>query len=284
MNVATTPAGAAAQSCFVDVAGIRTHYLEAGTGAPVILVHGGGSGADAYGNWRTCLPLLAPHFRAIAVDMVGFGKTDKPDPAGYTYSQQNRNAHLAGFIRALGLASAGLVGNSMGGATALGVAMEHPALVSKLVLMGSAGIKTADPPSPALKAIVDYDFTVEGMRRLIGALTGPKYRPDEETVRYRHALSVDPPTKAALQAINAIVKQGGLFYDDARVAAVKTQTLVVNGKLDQISTLARAMKFLSLLENSWGYIVPHCGHWVMIEQPQDFAAAITTFFQSEHPR
>lgn len=282
MNVAAKPPSAA-QSRFVDVGGIRTHYLEAGSGPPVVLVHGGGSGADAYGNWKACLPLLAPHFRAVAVDMVGFGKTDKPDPAGYTYSQQNRNAHLAGFIRALGLSSAGLVGNSMGGATALGVAMEHPALVSKLVLMGSAGIKTADPPSPALKAIVDYDFTLDGMRRLIAALTGPKYRPDEETVRYRHALSIDPPTKAALQAINAIVKQGGLFYDDARVAEVKTPTLVVNGKLDQISTLARAMKFLTLLENSWGYIVPHCGHWVMIEQPRDFSAAITSFFQSEHP-
>lgn len=266
-----------AESRFAEIGGIRTHSIVAGAGAPLVLVHGGGSGADAFGNWKSCIPLFARHFRVAAVDMVGFGRTAKPDPAGFTYSQQNRNRHLAGFIESLGLGPVGLVGNSMGGATALGVAMERPDLVSSLVLMGSAGIKTADPPSPALKAIVDYDFTVEGMRRLIAALTGPRYRPDDAMVRYRHALSVEPATKAALQATNAIVKQGGLFYDDDRVATVKTRTLVVNGKLDQVSTMTRAVKFLSLLENSWGYVIPHCGHWVMIEAPEDFAAAVTAF-------
>ena len=65
------------------------------------------------------------------------------------------------------------------------------------------------------------------------------------------------------------------------MARVKTRTLVVNGKLDQISTMARALKFLALLENSWGYILPHCGHWVMIEQPEDFCAAVATFCRAE---
>jgi 2-hydroxy-6-oxo-6-(2'-aminophenyl)hexa-2,4-dienoate hydrolase len=272
------------ESRFVDAGGIRTHYLEAGSGEPLVLLHGGGSGADAYGNWKDCIPLLSPHFHVYAMDMVGFGRTQKPDPAGYVYSQQNRNAHLLAFLDALKLGTICLVGNSMGGATSLGVTMQAPARVRKLVLMGSAGIRTADQPSAAMKAIVDYDFTVEGMRRLITALTGPGYKPDEATVEYRHKLSVEPETRAALQAINGIVKQGGMLYADEDVRKVKVPTLVVNCKLDQVSTMSRGLRFLELLENSWGYFVPHAGHWVMIEAPADFCGAITTFFKGSAGR
>jgi pimeloyl-ACP methyl ester carboxylesterase len=115
------------------------------------------------------------------------------------------------------------------------------------------------------------------MRRLVKALTGSRFNADDATIRYRHQLSIDPPTRAALIAINEETKRGGLVYRDEDVRAVKTRTLVVNGKEDQISTLARAWKFLELLENSWGYIVPHCGHWVMIEDPQDFYSETTRF-------
>lgn len=271
------------ESKFVDVGGIRTHYLESGSGPVLVLIHGGGSGADAFGNWKSCIPLYARHFRTLAVDMVGFGKTDKPDPGGYAYTQENRNIHIAGFIEAVAKGAVSIIGNSMGGATALGVAMRRPDLVSKLVLMGSAGIKGAEPPGAALKAIVEYDFTEEGMRRLVKALAGSRFKADDETIRYRHCLSIDPPTRAALVAINAETKRGGLLYDENEVRKVKTPTLVVNGKEDQISTLSRAMKFLELLDNSWGYIVPHCGHWVMIESPEDFCAETTRFILAQHP-
>ncbi|MSQ72288.1 MAG: alpha/beta hydrolase [Betaproteobacteria bacterium] len=265
------------ESKFVVVDGIRTHYLEAGSGPVLILIHGGGSGADAYGNWKSCLPTYARQFRGIAVDMVGFGKTDKPDPNGYAYTQKNRNEHIAGFVQAIASEPVSIMGNSMGGGTALGVAMMRPELVANLVLMGSAGIKVSDQPSPALKAIVEYDFTEEGMRRLVKALTGSRFKVDDEIIRYRHQLSIDPPTRAALIAINEETKRGGLIYAEDAVRAVKTRTLVVNGKEDQISTLARAWKFLELLDNSWGYIVPHCGHWVMIENSADFCAETTRF-------
>src|SRR5437762_1679012 len=139
------------ESKFINVAGLRTHYLEAGSGPTLILIHGGGSGADAHGNWKSCMPQYAKNFRTIAVDMVGFGKTDKPDPKGFAYSQKNRNEHIAGFVQAVAPGSVSIIGNSMGGATALGVAMMRPDLVAKLVLMGSAGIKVSDQPSPALK-------------------------------------------------------------------------------------------------------------------------------------
>lgn len=266
-----------AASRFVEADGIRTHYLECGdAGAPpLVLVHGGGAGASAIGNWSGTLPAFARRHRVIAVEMLGFGQTDKPD-GGFEYSQPARNEHLAAFLRTLALGPVPLVGNSMGGATALGVAMERPELVSALVLMGSAGLNAEI--TPALAPILRYDFTIEGMRRLIDGLTGPRFTASDEIVRLRYEDSIRPDARRAYQGAMAwIAKQGGLFYTEDRIASVKTETLVVNGKYDRVVPLACAYRFLELLENSRGYIVPHCGHWVMIESPHEFADVVLQF-------
>jgi pimeloyl-ACP methyl ester carboxylesterase len=263
-------------SHYLEVDGIRTHYLEAGDGPTLVLIHGGGAGADAWGNWRGCIPLYAPHFRVVAVDMVGFGKTDKPDPAAFGYTQDDRNAHMVGFIEKLKVGAVNVIGNSMGGATALGVAMRRPDLVRKMVLMGSAGIAVDNPDPEARKALA-FDFTREGMRRLMCALAGPRYAIDEHLVDYRLALACEPSARAALLAMRA----GKLSYPDSAVASVKVPTLVVGGKLDRIAVPARIYRFLELLENSWGFVLPHCGHWVMMEAPDEFTAVTTAFFRQD---
>lgn len=267
----------------LELQGIRTHYLEAGKrGAPqVVLVHGGGAGADSIGNWRLTIPQLAHEFHVFAVDMVGFGRSGKPDAVSYTYSQSARNTHLAAFVRALGLEGAALVGNSMGGATALGVAMECPELVSRLVLMGSAGLNSEITES--LKPIVFYDFTLDGMQRLVDALTGPRFRPSPELVRLRFELSIQPETRRAYEAIMQWIRdQGGLAYPEEAIRRVRTPTLVVNGKNDIVVPLRNAYRFLDLLDNSWGYFIPHCGHWAMLEAPHDFSNALRGFLQARN--
>lgn len=262
----------------VDIDGISTHYLACGADnlPALVLIHGGGAGASSRSNWSHLLPVFARNYRCIAVDMVGFGETGKPDPDSYTYSQDNRVRHLCGFVEALEIGPAPLIGNSMGGATALGVAMARPELVSALVLMGSAGLNTE--LSPALRPILNYDFTLEGMRRLVGGLTGSRYSASEEIIQSRYEDSLKPDTRAAYQQIMAwIGQQGGLFYPEEDIARVKTQTLVVNGKEDLVVPLSCAYKFLELLENSRGYLIPHVGHWVMVEAPEEFASLVNQF-------
>lgn len=264
---------------FIDVNGIKTCYIEQGSGEPLILIHGGGAGANGYGNWFACLPLLGRHFRTIAVDMVGFGNSDSPDPAGFEYSQKSRYDHMAGFIKALGYKKASLVGNSMGGATAIGVAVEYPDLVDKLVLMGSAGLNVEI--SAALQPVLGYDYTPEGMIRLIKTLANPGFVIRDEMVQYRWKNSVDPTNKTSYDAtMQWVRKQGGLFYAEEFIARITQPTLVVNGKDDLVVPLQSAYRFLELIDNSWGYIVPHCGHWAMIEYPGDFCAAVGTFIQA----
>ncbi len=267
-------------SRFVDAGGIRTHYLEAGDPAaqPVVLMHGGGAGADATGNWHHTIPHLARTHRVIAPDMVGFGRTAKPE--SFAYSQAARNRHLIDFFAALRLDRAALVGNSMGGATALGLAMARPELVDRLVLMGSAGLNSEI--TEALQPIVYYDYTPAGMQKLIAALTGKRFAVSTELVQRRYELSIDSDTRRAYTATMAWIReQGGLFYAEDDIRRVSAPTLVVNGKDDLVVPMRNAYRFLELLPNSWGYFIPHCGHWAMLEAPADFVAATSSFLQAK---
>ena len=264
------------QGNYISANNINTFYLEEGQGTPVILIHGGGAGANGWGNWHRCIPIFAKEFRVLVPDMVGFGQTEKPDPANFTYSQDARVDHVIGFIEALGLKDVALIGNSMGGATSMGVCMKRPELVSKLILMGGAGLNAEI--TDALKPVLNYDFTPEGMIRLIKVLANKNFEILEDMVQYRWKNSIDEGARKAYAATMEWVRQqGGLYYPEDQIASIKTNTLVVNGKEDLVVPLQYAYRFLELLENSWGYIVPHCGHWAMIEYPEDFSHACMNF-------
>ncbi|WP_319455908.1 MULTISPECIES: alpha/beta hydrolase [unclassified Mycobacterium] len=266
---------------FVKTGGFRTYYLDEGSGDPVILLHGGGAGADGISNWSKCLPLFAKRKRTIVADLVGFGHTDAPDPANFTYSQESRNDQIIAFIEALGLERVSIVGNSMGGATAMGVAMRRPDLVSNLILMGSAGVTADAPQTEEAKAafvnLMGYDFTPDGMRRVISALANPGYQATEDQVQYRYELSVQPHIRAAYSAVLAWVRENSLDYKRSDIAQIKTRTLVFNGKDDLVCPIANAYLYLQLLENSTGYLVPHCRHWAMLEYPDLFSSVTLDF-------
>jgi len=264
-------------SNYVDTLGYRTHYIEAGAGKPLLLIHGGGAGADARGNWeRLCMPLLAGERRVIAYDMVGFGSGDAPDPENFAYTPDARVDQLVALIEALRLGPVDIVGNSMGGRTALATAIRRPDLVGDIVLMGSAGLDRS--MGGALTALTEYDFTYAGMERIVRALTNDRYEPDPAMVRYRLDLSVQPAQAKAFGATMKILKERqGLWIEDEEIAGVKHRILVVNGKNDKVVPIAHAYRYLELLENSTGVILPHCGHWAMIEHPETFANIVSAF-------
>lgn len=267
------------ESKFLTANGIRTHYIEAGKGDVLIAIHGGGAGADSFGNWFSCIPLLAKSFRVIAVDLLGFGKTDRPDPASFTYTQDARNDHMIAFVEALGAGPVNMVGNSMGGATTIGVAVKRPDLLKKIVLMGSAGIRGES--GPALAPIVNYDFTRDGMIKICQALANKTFAIDDAMVDHRFASATEPATRAAYAATMGWVKQQhGLWYEDAFIGQVKTPTLVVGGKDDIVVPFDKALRFLELIDNSWGYFLPHCGHWAMLEYPADFSSETVRFLSA----
>jgi 2-hydroxy-6-oxo-6-(2'-aminophenyl)hexa-2,4-dienoate hydrolase len=262
-----------ASSRYLTVGAIDTHYVEMGDGPTLILVHGGGPGADSWGNWRGCILRYAKNFRVIAMDMPGFGLSAKPDPTQYEYSQASRNQHLVDFIDALGAGPVHLIGNSMGGATALGVTMISPESVNRLVLMGAAGLAIANPDQSHRAKLGAYDFTAEGMRQIMNVLTGEHYVIDEDLLKYRVNLTLMPGAREAIQAIKSNV----LTYEKEALARIEIPSLVVGGKEDRIAVLARTYGYLEILRNSWGSVFPHCGHWVMMEAPEAFVTVTTDF-------
>lgn len=268
------------ESKFIDCNGIRTHYVEMGEGDPLILVHGGGAGADGRSNFETNLPTYAKHMRVIAYDMVGFGLTDAPDPANFAYTQQARTDHLISFIEALGLTNICLIGNSMGGTTACGAALKAPHLIGKLVLMGSAvNISPEDMVANRgdLAPVMAYDGTEAGMRKIIDALTF-SYKPTDEIVQYRHQATLRPNTNAAYKATMAWAFQNGLYYSPEQLGSLTMPVLVVGGKNDVMVRIEKVFEQILSIPQAIGAIFPKCGHWVMIEYPDQFCEVTLRFF------
>jgi 2-hydroxy-6-oxo-octa-2,4-dienoate hydrolase len=121
MTTTSASASAAGIGQTVEARDIRTNYHERGQGDTVILLHGSGPGVSAWTNWRRVLPVLGEHFRVLAPDMAGFGYTERREDL--TYDIKLWVQHLLGFMDALGIAKAHLVGNSFGGSLALAAAI-----------------------------------------------------------------------------------------------------------------------------------------------------------------
>src|SRR5271169_3322142 len=139
----------------VRVHGKDIFVAEAGAGAPVVLLHGGGPGASGASNYSRNIDALAEHFRVIVPDMPGYGRSakgvDQSDPFGYLADT------IRGLIDELGLATAHVIGNSYGGAAALRMALDTPGRVGKLILMGPGGIGTTrGAPTAGLKSLMSY--------------------------------------------------------------------------------------------------------------------------------
>lgn len=262
---------------FVDAGPVKTAYYRSGKGPPLILIHGGGAGADSYGNWRSCIDTFAAQFDTIALDLVGFGNSSKPDAKEFPYDQDARTQQLEDFIGALNLGPSYIVGNSMGGLTSLDLSVARPGLVKAQILMGSAAIRT--PTNPALQSILNYDFTLEGMRKIVQGLTNDSFQLDPALVQYRYELSIKPDVRSGYIATqNWIRERGGLYCDEERLRQIRVPTLIVSGKDDKVVPVTSAYRMLELIPHAWGAIFPHCGHWAMIEHPTRFCKTVIRFF------
>jgi pimeloyl-ACP methyl ester carboxylesterase len=120
------------------------------------------------------------------------------------------------------------------------------------------------------------------MRRIIASLANANFRVDEDLIQYRYQLSIDPGVRTGYSAfMRWIEEQRGLHRPAEFLARLKHQTLVVHGKQDRVVPLASAYRLLELIDNSRGYIMPHCGHWAMMEYPEVFSRVTLDFLLSD---
>ncbi|MGH9000954.1 MAG: alpha/beta fold hydrolase, partial [Acidimicrobiia bacterium] len=233
----------------VDAGGIKTNYLEAGDGQPVVLVHGSGPGVSAYANWRLTLPALAPHVRVLAPDMVGFGFTNRPGDVVYgldTWVDQ-----LLAFLDALEIDRASLVGNSFGGALALRLAADHPDRVERLVLMGSAGLSW--PITDGLEAVWGYEPSVANMGALLDLFAYDRTLVTDELAEVRYRASAEPGVQEAFSAMFPPPRQrwlDALATPEERIAALGHETLIVHGREDRVVPLESSQRLNRLIPRS----------------------------------
>ncbi|MFZ0904840.1 MAG: alpha/beta fold hydrolase, partial [Mycobacterium sp.] len=182
----------------VVVDGLLTSYLEAGTGDPVILLHGGEFGASAEIGWEHAIPALAARYRVLAPDMLGFGQSAKV--IDFNDGRGMRIRHIARLCDGLGIANAHFVGNSMGAINLLTDATSDSLVLpmrSMVAICGGGEIQR----NQHMEALYDYDATVPAMRRIVEALFhDPSYLADDDYVRRRFESSIAPGAWEALAA------------------------------------------------------------------------------------
>jgi pimeloyl-ACP methyl ester carboxylesterase len=258
--------------------GIRTNYLEAGSGEEtVVLIHGSGPGVTSYANWRLVIPALAENFRVVAPDMVGFGFSDRPGDVKYSLDTWANQA--VGLMDTLGIRKAHLVGNSFGGAIALRIATKHPDRVGKLVLMGSMGVPFEI--TEGLDAVWGYEASVENMRKVLDYFTYDKSAIDDELARSRYEGSIQPGFQEAFSAMFPAPRQRwveAMTIPDEELKKLQHRTLIVHGREDQVIPVSNSYYLEGVLENGDLIVYSHCGHWSMIERNADFNRHVRDFF------
>jgi 2-hydroxy-6-oxo-octa-2,4-dienoate hydrolase len=256
--------------------GIRTNYLEAGRGSPVVLIHGSGPGVTAYANWRLTIPALADRFRCLAPDLVGFGYTERPD--GITYGVQTWADQIRGFLDAMGLDKASLVGNSLGGAIALRVAARHPDRVDRLALMGSVGVPFE--LTEELDAVWGYQPSLRNMRRIMDVFAYSRELVTDELAEIRYRASIEPGFQESFAAMFPAPRQRwvqALVTPDDEIAALPHETLLIHGRDDRVIPLDTSLRLLRLIERSRLHIFGRCGHWTQIEWSAEFNRLLGDF-------
>jgi pimeloyl-ACP methyl ester carboxylesterase len=255
---------------------ITTTYVRQGSGGtPLLLIHGfDGSVLE----FRRLVPLLAVQNETWAVDLLGFGFTDRP--VGVKFSPSDIKTHLYYFWKTLINKPVILVGASMGGAAAIDFTLTYPEVVQKLVLIDSAGLASGSPLSKLMIPPLDYWATQ--------FLRNPKVRASISRAAYknRELASLDAQLCAALhlecsdwhKALIAFTKSGGYSaFRFKKLAEILQPTLILWGDSDRILGIRDANRFKLAIPNSKLIWIKDCGHVPHLEQPQITAQRILEF-------
>jgi pimeloyl-ACP methyl ester carboxylesterase len=263
----------------VNARGARVRFVEAGSGPPLLLVHG-----YLWSRlvWDDVLPLLARRFRVIVPDLPGFGDSEKPPPARYAYGFDAFAESLVDLVAALGLGRVSVCGHSMGGAVALTLAANHPDMVDKLILCdpcvypSPSDAMTRVATIPVLGPIVFKQiygramfrkFFRENVYASAAAVPGARIEQLFDTFNGPAAREAAYATMLATLDTRALV---------ASVPRVTAPTLVAWGRGDRSVPVAHGRRLARELRRA-RFEVFECGHSPPEECPDAFADVTTAF-------
>jgi pimeloyl-ACP methyl ester carboxylesterase len=272
--------------------GARFHVATSGDGPLVLLLHGF---PQFWWTWRQQLPALAAAgHRAVAMDLRGFGASDKP-PRGY--DPRTLADDVAGVIRSLGERDAVLVGTGLGGLVAWTTAVVHPRQVRRLVAVAMAHPRrlrrahlTDVRQARASRWVLGYQRPVLPERglvaddgRQVGDLLaqwgGPGYPDDATAARYRQAARIPGVAHSALEfyrwSVRSIPRTDGVRYARRMTSPVTMPTLQVHGALDPCVLPSSAHGSGRYVEGPYRWhLMPGVGHFPQEEDPSSFSTVL----------
>ena len=268
------------ESHWVAVDGINTHYVEAGAGQPLLLIHGLGASVV---TWRDNIGPLAESFRVIALDLPGHGDSDKPD---IDYASPTIVRHIARFMEAIGIEKTAIVGNSVGGALGLMVALAHPELVSSLVLVDSAGLGKEISTWVKLLSIPPLGRLLESAKLrgtkflLYNVFHDPSLASPELLEELYRSRQMRGAKEAIVRVIHNTVGLRGVRDDHVLIDELKDlpmPTMVVWGAQDRIFPVSQAYRAADSSPQTVIKVFEECGHWPHMEKATAFNSAVTKF-------
>ena len=283
MNTAITEAST---SRFVTITEdgkpLKLHYNDVGQGEQVVvMLHGSGPGASGWANfYRNIDPLVDAGYRVILLDCPGWSKSDTIVSTG---SRSDLNARcLKAVLDELHIPKVHIIGNSMGGHSAVGFALANPEMVGKLILMGggTGGASNFVPmPTEGIKLIgaLYRDPTVENLKRMMNVFVYDASSLTEELYQQRltNILARRDHLENFVKSLQVNPKQ---FSDySARLPEIKAKTLVIWGRDDRFVPLDIGLRVIWGIPNAEMHIFNQCGHWAQWEHAETFNQMVKDF-------
>lgn len=258
------------QEASATVYGFEMHYVEAGEGEPVILLHGLWGGRN---EWERNIDALAEDFRVIALDQIGFWDSDKPLAL---YDNNLLAQFLAGFMESLGLSKAHLVGHAMGATTATQFAVTYPDLVSKIVLVAGVGYeRDAGPPEQTPMRLrfsrMASGSTLQATKSLLLRRVADDSLVTDEWVELAYSMWL-----GSSHTIRGMLSTGGSVTKE-KMKTIAAPTLVIWGENDEIGKPTLADEPLEDIPGAKKYIIPNAGHLAQLERPDVFNRVVRDF-------
>jgi pimeloyl-ACP methyl ester carboxylesterase len=259
------------RSAYVQLGSYRIHYLVGGQGKPLVLVHGLGGRAQ---DWALLIPPLMRHgHRVYALDLLGFGRSQRPD---VDYSIELQSNILNQFVDSQRLARFNLAGWSMGGWVSLKFALAHPERVRRLIVLDSAGVDF----KPAFDPALFHPSTLAQARQFLSWLTPHASRiPDfmmRDLIREArpNAWVVDRAFKSMESRVDLL---------DGKLGAIQSPVLIVWGKQDILIPLACADEMHREMPQSSLHLLDGCGHLAPVECRDRIVPEVLRFLEAEPP-
>jgi 2-hydroxy-6-oxo-octa-2,4-dienoate hydrolase len=255
----------------------RTNYHEVGQGKPLFLLHGSGPGVSGWGNWKGVMDALGEQFRVVVPDIAGFGFTEFKQDSKYDIKLWVR--HLIGIMDALGIEKASFVGNSFGGALAIGLALFDKARVERLVLLGTPAGEFEQ--TPGLRSAATYEPSMAAMEAVMRLFPYDASIITPEMVRSRYQASARPGAQDALKRLVPQPNPDGPTivkgFPAAAVAGIEAPTLVLHGREDRVVPAQCGLLLAQNIPGADLHLFGKCGHWVQVERRADFLRLVRDF-------